>query len=412
MCFSYKGRVGHAQEHLLQGARPATRVAIVGPTGAGKTTLVNLLVRFYDPASGAITIDGHDTKDLTLDCLRDQISLVLQEPLLFSGSIADNIRYGRLEATMDEIVAAAKAANCHDFIEAFPTGYETELGEGGAQLSGGERQRICVARAFIRDAPILILDEPTSSIDSKTESVILDALENLMVGRTSFMIAHRLSTIRDADLILVLNHGELVEQGTHDELLARRGPLLPALRGADRARRPGSRPSTRRRRPRARPREESAEIAMTAGAIAESEAADALAGDRRDAEREPTSRRTARRAGGRSSAGDRAAAPAHRARAAPRAGDAAAAADRQPTAAPGRDREGDRDARERGAAARPGGARHASASGGDGAHRQRRSGTTTDGHGSRIRRRADDDAGDDAGPAQPARASATRRAPR
>jgi ABC-type multidrug transport system fused ATPase/permease subunit len=220
--FSYKGRQGTIQNVSFK-CKAGDRVAVVGPTGAGKTTLMNLLVRFYDPEEGTIRIDGYDTKDLTLECLREQMSLVMQTPLLFSGSIADNIRYGKLDATMDDIVDAAKAANCHDFISSFPGGYETELGEGGAQLSGGERQRIAVARAFIRGAPILILDEPTSAIDSKTEAVILDALENLMQGPTSFMIAHRLSTIRTADLILVLNHGEMVEHGTHDQLLAQGG---------------------------------------------------------------------------------------------------------------------------------------------------------------------------------------------
>jgi ABC-type multidrug transport system ATPase subunit len=151
------------------------------------------------------------------------VSLVHQEPLLFSGSIAENIRYGRLEATDDEIVEAAKAANAHEFITRLPKEYKTVLGERGAQLSGGERQRISVARAFLKDAPILILDEPTSSIDSRTEGVILDALRQLMIGRTSFMIAHRLSTVRDADRVLVLDEGRLVEQGTHDELLANGG---------------------------------------------------------------------------------------------------------------------------------------------------------------------------------------------
>jgi ABC-type multidrug transport system ATPase subunit len=151
------------------------------------------------------------------------MSVVLQEPLLFSGSVYDNIRYGHLDASEDEIVEAARAANAHDFILRLPDGYQTEIGERGAQLSGGERQRVCVARAFLKDAPILILDEPTSSIDSKTESLILDALERLMVDRTTVMIAHRLSTIRHADLILVLSHGELVEQGSHDELLDRDG---------------------------------------------------------------------------------------------------------------------------------------------------------------------------------------------
>lgn len=216
--FAYKGRAD-TLKGVSFAAKPGQRVAIVGPTGAGKTTLTNLLIRFYDPQAGRILIDGTDIRKLKLKSLRDQISVVLQEPLLFSGTIADNIRYGRLDATMEEIVAAAKAANAHDFIESLPDGYETELGERGAQLSGGERQRVSVARAFIRDAPILILDEPTSSIDSKTESVILGVLDVLMEARTSFMIAHRLSTVRDADLILVMSDGQIVEQGTHEELV-------------------------------------------------------------------------------------------------------------------------------------------------------------------------------------------------
>jgi ATP-binding cassette, subfamily B, bacterial len=168
-------------------------------------------------------VDGMDVRDITLKTLRQQISIVLQEPLLFSASIADNIRYGRLDATMDEIVEAARAANAHDFVSALPQQYDTLLGERGAQLSGGERQRIAVARAFLKNAPILILDEPTSSIDSKTEAVILDALERLMAGRTTFLVAHRLSTLRNVSSILVLNHGRVVEQGTHDELLRRSG---------------------------------------------------------------------------------------------------------------------------------------------------------------------------------------------
>jgi ATP-binding cassette, subfamily B, bacterial len=220
--FAYEGREDTLKD-LSFHVEPGQRVAIVGPTGAGKTTLVSLLVRFYDPKEGTIKIDGQDISKLTLKCLRDQISVVLQEPVLFSGTITENIRYGRLDATMDEVIDAAKAANAHDFILTFPDGYQTELGERGAQLSGGERQRISVARAFIRNAPILILDEPTSSIDSKTENVILDALDELMVGRTSFLIAHRLSTIRNADLILVMNQGELVEQGSHEELIERGG---------------------------------------------------------------------------------------------------------------------------------------------------------------------------------------------
>ena len=275
VCFNYKDRVD-TLKNVSFTVPAGARVAIVGPTGAGKTTLVSLLVRYYDPASGTISIDGHDIKDITVDCLRRQLSLVLQNPMLFSGSIADNIRYGRLEATMEEIVAAAKSANCHDFVESLPDGYETELGEGGAQLSGGERQRICVARAFIRDAPILILDEPTSSIDSKTESVILDALETLMQGRTSFMIAHRLSTIRGADLIVVMHHGEVVEQGTHEELLARNG-LYYQLYEAQTGRAAKIEAEYAIAQAEGKSSEEAAEIAMAAGAAAESEAADALA---------------------------------------------------------------------------------------------------------------------------------------
>jgi ABC-type multidrug transport system fused ATPase/permease subunit len=220
--FSYEERPGTLKDISFH-APAGSIVALVGPTGAGKTTLMSLIPRFYDPSHGRILLDGRDTRSVQLRSLRDQVSIVLQEPLLFSGSIAENIRYGRLDATADEIVAAAQAANAHDFIECLPEKYNTEIGERGAQLSGGERQRIAVARAFLKDAPILILDEPTSSIDSRTEAVILDALDRLMVGRTTFIVAHRLSTIRNAEKILVLHSGELVEDGTHEELLARGG---------------------------------------------------------------------------------------------------------------------------------------------------------------------------------------------
>ena len=220
--FTYQGRKATLSDISFD-ARPGERVAIVGHTGAGKSTLMSLLIRFYDPHAGQVKIDGVDLRDLKLDSLREQISVVLQEPLLFSGTIEDNIRYGKLEATEEEVRAAAKAANAHDFISGLPAGYGTVIGERGAQISGGERQRICVARAFLKDAPILILDEPTSSIDSKTERVILDALDDLMVGRTSFMIAHRLSTVRHVDQILVVDQGRIVERGTHEELVLHGG---------------------------------------------------------------------------------------------------------------------------------------------------------------------------------------------
>jgi ABC-type multidrug transport system fused ATPase/permease subunit len=220
--FSYKGRRDTLRDITFH-AFPGQSIAVVGQTGAGKTTLMSLLIRFYDAEGGRILIDGIDIRRLKLKSLREQISVVLQEPLLFSGTIAENILYGRLDASMDEVVAAAKAANAHDFISRLPKGYETQLGERGAQLSGGERQRICVGRAFLKDAPILLLDEPTSSIDSKTEDVILDALDELMAGRTSFMVAHRLSTVRHADQILVMEHGRIVERGTHEQLLERPG---------------------------------------------------------------------------------------------------------------------------------------------------------------------------------------------
>jgi ATP-binding cassette subfamily B protein/subfamily B ATP-binding cassette protein MsbA len=204
-------------------APPGRVVAIVGPTGAGKSTLVSLIPRFYDPHAGRVLLDGIDLRKIKVVSLREQISIVLQEPLLFSGRIDDNIRYGRLGASEQEVVAAAEAAGAHEFIERLPQKYHTTIGERGATLSGGERQRISIARAFLKDAPILILDEPTSSVDSKTEQKILEALERLMVGRTTFLIAHRLSTLRQADRIVVIDRGRVVEVGTEVELLARGG---------------------------------------------------------------------------------------------------------------------------------------------------------------------------------------------
>ncbi len=220
--FDYATRPGVLKDVSFQ-VRGGQALAVVGPTGAGKSTLASLMPRFYDAKRGQVLIDGVDVRDLTLESLRKQFTIVLQEPLLFEGTIADNILYGKVGATAEEMTAAAMAANAHDFIMQLPRKYDTIVGEGGTKISGGERQRICVARAFLRDAPILILDEPTSSIDSRTEGVILDALDRLAQGRTTIMIAHRLSTIRDADEILVLDGGAVVQNGTHDDLVAQDG---------------------------------------------------------------------------------------------------------------------------------------------------------------------------------------------
>ncbi|MDB6020123.1 MAG: transporter ATP-binding protein [Pedosphaera sp.] len=204
-------------------ARPGEMIALVGPTGAGKSTLVNLLPAFYEITSGRITIDGHDLEGITLESLRQQISVVSQEAFLFNGTVRENILYGRLDATEEELFAAARAANCHEFISRLPQGYDSHVGERGVKLSVGEKQRVSIARALLKDSPILILDEATASVDTGTERLIQEALERLMANRTSFVIAHRLSTIRHADQILVLRQGQIVERGTHDELLAING---------------------------------------------------------------------------------------------------------------------------------------------------------------------------------------------
>ena len=204
-------------------ARPGQMTALVGPTGAGKSTLVNLLPAFYEATSGLVFIDGVDIRELPLETLREHISVVAQEPFLFNGTLRENILYGRLDASDADLHAAAKAANCHDFITRLTDGYDARVGERGVKLSVGEKQRVSIARALLKNAPILILDEATASVDTQTEKLIQEALERLMTGRTSFVIAHRLSTIRKADQILVLRHGEIVERGTHDELLATDG---------------------------------------------------------------------------------------------------------------------------------------------------------------------------------------------
>ena len=203
--------------------KPGQKVAIVGPTGAGKTTMVNLLMRFYDVNSGAITLDGHNVKDFDRSALREGFGMVLQDTWLFQGTIMENIRYGRLDATDEEVIAAAKAACADHFIRTLPGGYQMELNEDASNVSQGQKQLLTIARAILADNKILILDEATSSVDTRTEQRIQTAMDNLMRGRTSFVIAHRLSTIKDADLILVMRDGDIVEQGTHDDLLAAGG---------------------------------------------------------------------------------------------------------------------------------------------------------------------------------------------
>ncbi|MFT4547994.1 MAG: ABC-type multidrug transport system fused ATPase/permease subunit [Pseudoalteromonas tetraodonis] len=204
-------------------AKQGERIALVGPSGAGKSTVIGLLLRFFDPESGEILIDGRPATQFALGALRAQMALVPQEVMLFGGSIRDNIAYGKPKATAAEIEAAAEKANAHQFIENLPKGYDTQIGDRGAQLSGGQRQRIALARAIIKDPAILILDEATSSLDSESEQLIQEALDKLLEERTSFVIAHRLSTVRKADKILVIRDGQIVESGTHDELIASRG---------------------------------------------------------------------------------------------------------------------------------------------------------------------------------------------
>lgn len=243
--FKYEATSKSALRGVNLHVQPGQTVAIVGPTGAGKTTIINLIMRFYDPTEGRVLIDGHDLHEVTLASLRAQVSLVLQDPFIFSGTIRDNIRYGKLDATDEEIVAAARAVGLDAFVSRLKEGYDYEVEERGGRLSLGQRQLVSFARALLADPRILILDEATSSVDTQTERLIQQALRVLLKGRTAFVIAHRLSTVRDADLILVMRDGQIAEQGTHDELMALHGlyyRLVTAHKttGADMAPLPGS----------------------------------------------------------------------------------------------------------------------------------------------------------------------------
>ena len=224
MSFRYGDRGDTATlEGLNFEVEPGQLVALVGPSGAGKSTLVSLIPRFYDVSSGSLKIDGQDVQAVSLQELRANVGLVPQETLLFSGTIEENILYGRPDATPQEVQDAARAANAHEFIAGFPDGYTTLVGEKGIKLSGGQRQRVAIARAILKNPRILLLDEATSALDSESEALVQDALERLMVGRTSFVIAHRLSTIRNAGRILVLEAGRIIQDGTHEQLMSAGG---------------------------------------------------------------------------------------------------------------------------------------------------------------------------------------------
>jgi ABC-type multidrug transport system fused ATPase/permease subunit len=215
--FAYRERM--VLRNVSFTARPGETIALVGPSGSGKTTLVSLIARFYEPTSGSILLDGIELSKFRLSSLRQQVAIVHQEAVMLSGTIADNVRYGLLDASHEQIEAAARSANADEFIDHLPDRYETVLGEGGAGLSGGQKQRLSMARAFLKDAPILILDEPTAALDTISERLVFSGIRRLRSGRTTIVIAHRLSTVREADRILVLEGGRLVDEGTHDSLM-------------------------------------------------------------------------------------------------------------------------------------------------------------------------------------------------
>jgi ATP-binding cassette subfamily B protein len=226
--FSYEGTASALREVSLA-VEPGEMIGLCGPSGAGKSTFVNLICRFYDVTDGQVLIDGVDVRDYDVKWLRRQVGIVLQEPYLFHGTVAENIAYGHPEAGPEQIIEAARAANAHDFIVGFPDGYDTMVGERGQSLSGGERQRISIARAILNNPRILILDEATSSVDSETEKQIQQALDRLVAGRTTFAIAHRLSTLQAADRLVVLEKGKIAEQGTHEELVNKEGGVYAKL---------------------------------------------------------------------------------------------------------------------------------------------------------------------------------------